>query len=79
MPGQEQQKQPTVLDAINNLFVGLEKAQKSGLYSFEESAKLFTSMTMTKQYFQKLVEQQQKVMAQKQSVQNKLNTIVEEI
>ena len=74
------QQQPNVLDAVNSLFAGLELCQKKGLYSFEESAKLFGSMVIVKQYFKNVVEQQQKAQAQQKAVQQKkaqLDTIQE--
>lgn len=70
-------QQPNVLDAINQMFSGLEKAQSSGIYTFEESAKIFQSMLMTKEYFKNIVENQKKAQEQKQGLINKLSTIQE--
>ncbi len=65
----QEQKQPNVLDAMNQLYVALEKAQKSGVFSFEESSKTYSAMLLSKQYFQQLIENQKKAQEQKQSVQ----------
>ena len=75
-------KQVNVLDAVNNLFGGLELSQKKGLYSFEESAKLYESMVIVKQYFSQVQEAQQKAQETQQSIQqksSKLYSIPEEI
>ena len=85
-----QQQQPTILDVANSVFGALELAQKRGTYSFQESAAIFQNMSMMKQYFQKVAEQQQKAVAQqkeqqalsqKQSIKDKLNRLetIEEI
>lgn len=66
-----QQKQPNVLDAMNQLYVSLEKAQSKGLFTFEESAKTYQSMLLTKQYFQQMIEANKKAAEQKE----KLTTI----
>ena len=68
-------QQTNVLDAVNQLFAGLEVSQKKGLYSFEESAKLYGSMVVVKQYFKNVVEQQQKAQAQQQAVQQKAQQV----
>lgn len=65
------QQQPNVLEAINNLFGGLEISQKKGVYSFEESAKLYGSMLIVKQYFTQVTEAQKKAVAQQQALQQK--------
>jgi len=75
------QTQPNVLDCINQMFAGLEKAQKQGVYSFEDSAKIYQSMLVTKEYFKQIVENQKKLQEQKQGLANqmsKLSTITEQ-
>ncbi len=53
-----QPQQQNVIDCINVTFAGLEKAQKEGVFSFEESTKLYSSMIALKEYFTKMVEAQ---------------------
>ncbi len=80
-----QQQQPTIIDVANSVFGALELAQKRGTFSFQESANIFQSMSLMKQYFQKVAEQQQKAMAQqkraqqKRAQQKKLQTIDESV
>jgi len=61
--------QPTIIDVANSVFGALEVAQKRGTYSFQESANIFQSMSLMKQYFQKVAEQQQKAVAQQKTQQ----------
>ncbi len=76
----QQQQQPTIIDVANSVFGALELAQKRGTFSFQESANIFQSMSLMKQYFQKVAEQQQKAMAQQQAAQQKnLQTIDESV
>ena len=74
-----QDKQPTIIDVANSVFSALEVAQKRGTFSFQESANIFQSMSLMKQYFQKVAEQQQKAMAQQQAQQKKQLETIEEI
>ena len=64
-------KKPNVLDAMNFIYKALEKANKYGnkvskegqlesLFSMEETANLFSSMMMSKKYFENVLEQQKK-------------------
>ena len=64
-----QQQQPTILDVANSMFGALELAQKRGTYSFQESANIFQTMSLMKQYFQKVADQQQKALAQQKAQQ----------
>ena len=75
----QQKQQPTIIDVANSVFSALEVAQKRGTFSFQESANIFQSMSLMKQYFQKVAEQQQKAMAQQQSAQKKQLETIEEI
>lgn len=70
-----QQKQPNVLDAMNQLYVSLEKAQSKGLFTFEESAKTYQSMLLTKQYFQQMIEANKKAAEQKESLNKKMEKL----
>ena len=72
---QPQSQQPNVLDAINGLFAGLEKAQSKGLYSFEESAKLYSSMMITKEFFKQFVEGQKKAQEQQAELAQKMSKL----
>ena len=67
------QQQPNVLDSINQMFAGLEKAQSKGVFSFEESSKLFQSMLVTKEYFKQIVESQKKAQEQKQGLTQQMS------
>ena len=64
MQGQTRKKEPTVIDVANSVFAGLELAQKRGAYSFEESAQLYQSITLMKQYFKQVIEQIEKEQTQ---------------
>jgi len=70
-----QDKQPNVLDAINHMFGALEKGQSKGIYTFEESSKIFGAMTLTKKYFNQIMESQRKAMEQKQTITDKVSKL----
>ena len=74
-------QQPTINDVVNSLFGALEMGQKKGIYSFQESAAIFQNMSLMKQYFQQLAEQQKALAAQQKALAqqkvNKLETIEE--
>ena len=54
----QEQKQLTIIDAVNTTFNALELAQKRGAYTFEESTAIFHSIKMMKQFFEEINKQQ---------------------
>ena len=50
---QNQQQMPTTIDAVNVMFKALEKAQKAGTYTFEESSNVYISMRILKDFVEK--------------------------
>ena len=71
----QEQKQPNVLDAMNQLYIALEKAQSKGVFTFEESAKTYQAMLLSKQYFQQMIESNKKAAEQKQSLNKKMSKL----
>ena len=49
-----------VLDSVNNIFSAIEKANRSGAYSLEESAKIYTDVMVLRKFLQQLVDSKNK-------------------
>ena len=47
-----QQQKPTVIDAVNVIFRGLEKAQQKGAFTIEDSSNLYIAMKLLKEHFE---------------------------